>query len=83
MNMLKRLSESEIIKFIKKQLKRLAKLRPFKFFNSLAQELNGVEWLSRKQTVRYTILVISCLVLGTLFILLVDQIFVAIKTAIL
>ncbi len=57
--------------------------KPYNFIVQTLNELKKVEWLSKKLTVKYTILIVSCLVIGTLFILFVDQIFVQIRSLVI
>lgn len=53
------------------------------FFKETFNELKQVEWLSRNKTLRYTLLVIIFLVIGATFIILVDQLFLLIRSSII
>ena len=66
-----------------KVLSAVYNFRIFKFIRGVTSELTQVDWLSRRLTIRYTILVIICLILGTLFVLGIDQLFIRIKAVIL
>lgn len=55
----------------------------FTFLGKVGTELRKVTWLSRKDTVSYTITVIFFLILGTLFIIGVDRVFTEIRSEIL
>jgi len=66
----------------------LSKIKnPFKiiidFFKQIAFELRHVEYLSRSKTIRYTIFITLALIIGTIFLILADKLFLAIRNLIL
>lgn len=49
------------------------------FFKKTVSELKSVEWLERRMLVQYSVYVFSLLILGIIFILVVDKIFSLIR----
>lgn len=47
----------------------------YNFSRSAVAELRNVEWLSRKETFRYSAYVLGFMILGALFIALLDTVF--------
>ncbi|BCX13816.1 MAG: hypothetical protein KatS3mg085_348 [Candidatus Dojkabacteria bacterium] len=52
----------------------------FSFFEKTIQELKKVDWLSKKETVSYTITVLFFLTAGTILIAGIDAIFTEIRS---
>jgi preprotein translocase SecE subunit len=55
----------------------------FKFFSQVALELKRVEWLKRDKTFKYSLLVIVAIIMGLVFLLGVDRIFLEIRKVLL
>lgn len=54
-----------------------------KFISKVFSELKKVDWITREQTVSYTITVVFFLIIGTLFILGIDKVFSIARSEIL
>lgn len=65
-----------------KKIKKSIKFIP-KFFREILAELKQVEYLSRSKTLKYTVFILVSLVVGSVFLIIVDQIMVSIRNIIL
>ena len=55
----------------------------YTFLRKTVQELKKVSWISRQETVSYTVTVIFFLILGVIFIMGADTVFTEVRSEIL
>jgi preprotein translocase SecE subunit len=55
----------------------------FKFFSQVSLELKRVEWLKKDKTFKYSLLVIVAIIMGLVFLIGVDRIFLEIRKVLL
>ena len=67
-----------VIRFVKRSFSRIVN-----FFRKTFLELKQVEWLSRKDTLRFSFYVITFIVVGVITILLIDKMFLIIRNLII
>lgn len=53
------------------------------FFREIVAELKQVDYLSRSKTLRYSVFIIVALIIGSVFLIFVDQVMYAIRNIIL